>query len=632
MSSPASRRSWAAAGKVAAIQAALAAFCWGVLGYLTTRHSWLLDVPQEHVLSVFFRRELPLLGFLLVVALPALRMRSLARPAGAESDPPALLPLLDYPRFVGTVDLAGSVVLFLHAALDVRLAEALPIESAKIAFFGLLSGVLFGVLSYGLLQRAVHPLLLAAIGRGAEPPREAPFPLTRKIVAGFLSMAFVVAGLVGQLALFRAERHAERSAGEQASEAVSDLFDAAADEGPQSAAEWKRFLSAHAGLRRGGTAFVLIGPGIAAIAPEPPPAFDLDFIRAGRWRAWDASPAKGAVPVRFLETRMVVLSRPRGDARLGVILPPDAAAMKSFRAGATPVAIEILVISLVLAAAAGRGVTRPLRDLNAQTRAFGRNPDAPSPEIAPTDDDIGVLVHSTQVMRKEIRAMQAKLRVTERRAATVELLAGVAHEVRNPLFGITSAAAALERLLAGDARVAPHLELISRQSRRLARIMEEMLVLQRVPRQAAGALPLRPVLESAASAVRARLPQRDARIEISPSTEISLADADRDRIESVFANLFENSVLSSDAPVRIHCRGRRDDGDGTFAVIEVEDDGPGVNPEIHGQVFEPFVSSRPGGTGIGLALCRQIVAEHGGTIRMTSRPGSTVFSVRLPAV
>ncbi|HET9794411.1 MAG TPA: HAMP domain-containing sensor histidine kinase, partial [Thermoanaerobaculia bacterium] len=280
----------------------------------------------------------------------------------------------------------------------------------------------------------------------------------------------------------------------------------------------------------------------------------------------------------------------------------------------------------------GRGLTRPLRDLDLQTRTFARNQEEPTPEIVPTDDEIGVLVHSTIVMRDEIRAVQAQLRVTERRAATVELLAGVAHEVRNPLFGITSAAAALEQLLAGDARVAVHLELISRQSRRLARIMEEMLVLQRVPRRIASALPLRPVLESAAAAVRARLPRREPRIEVSPSTEVSLADADPDRIESVFSNLFENAILSSDAPVRICCRARRDEGEGVFAVIEVEDDGPGINPEIHGRVFEPFVSSRPGGTGIGLALCRQIVAEHGGTIRMSSRPGSTVFSVRLPAV
>ena len=100
-------------------------------------------------------------------------------------------------------------------------------------------------------------------------------------------------------------------------------------------------------------------------------------------------------------------------------------------------------------------------------------------------------------------------------------------------------------------------------------------------------------------------------------------------LESVFLNLFENSVLAAPGPPRIRCRASRVAGS---IEIEIEDDGPGVKAELLDRIFDPFVSSRPGGTGIGLALCRRIVTDHGGTIRAeNSSDGATVFRVTLPS-
>ncbi|HWC65396.1 MAG TPA: ATP-binding protein [Thermoanaerobaculia bacterium] len=611
--------------RVAAVQFFLALFVWGVLGAASARTSWLLEQEQADILRVFFARDLPAVGFLLLVLLPSIRISRIAADGGA----PLVARYLAFPRRVAVLDLVTSTALFALAAVRLSLAEALPIECAKIAFFGLVAGVLFAAFSYGFLQGAVRPLVLAAIDEGALRPQAASFPLTPKLVLAFLAVAFVVAGLFGELALYRAERNAERAAGERASETVSDLVEIlpARSAGP---ADWRRFFAEAEPLRRGGTVFVLdAGGGLVGMGPASVPGFDRDLLRDDRWRrALLAAAGRGAFPMRRSRSRLVSLSHPHRDAFVGVMMPPDPVVMSTFVRTALPVAVEVLVISTLLAVAFGRSFARPLRVLERHAREFGKDQSFEAHEIAPTDDEIGVLVQSTASMREEIRAVQARLRDTERRAATAELLAGVAHEVRNPLFGITSAAAALERVLSGDPKIAPHLGLIARESRRLSRMMEEMLVLQRVPPRPVGPLPAAAVLRAAAAEVRARHPGLEVPVEIESAADVLFANADRDRVESVFSNLIENAFAVS-GTAHVRCRVRREEG---FAVVEVEDDGPGIPSEIRDRIFEPFVSTRPGGTGMGLAICRQIVAEHGGSIAVASEPGRTVFTVRLPAV
>jgi signal transduction histidine kinase len=303
--------------------------------------------------------------------------------------------------------------------------------------------------------------------------------------------------------------------------------------------------------------------------------------------------------------------------------------LRAFAGSVLPVAIEIMGLSILLAWAVGRSVSGPVRELEIRARRFGEDPLSHGAVLPATDDEIGRLVDSFRGMEDEIRAIQAQLRETERRAATAELLAGVAHEVRNPLFGITSTAAALEGELAGNEAVAPHLAVIRKESDRLSRMMEEMLALQRMPNRGTAPVPILPVLDAAAASIRSRLAARTPKIAVDAPFDLEVANADRDRLESVFGNLFENAVLSSEVPVHIAARARRDQG---WAVVEVEDDGPGLASAVRDRIFEPFVTSRAGGTGIGLAVTRQIVHEHGGTIDVKSPEGGpTIFTLRLPS-
>ena len=621
------------AGRIAFLQAGLVAVLWIVLGYWNARQAWLLEASQQGVLRLFFFRELPILGLVAVIALPAFSIHRLADEASLDvaHEPEFLERLLAYPRRIAVLDMAASAGFFFLGALQLRvMGQAPAIEAAKIVVFGFLTGVLFGVAAFFLLQAVIRPLLIAVAERGGHRASTTAFPLTQKIIVSSLALAFVVTGLIGEIALSWAQRFAEARTAESSRERLRVLSVESAMKPLRDAAAWRAFFERRRLPAGTGTLLVMSREGFrVAMWPPKPPRPDAALIASDEWREAVGRIGSGTVIARRGENRVVTSLPLTSGWRLIEFAPPDREVLRQFAVSVVPVGIEILLLSIALAWAVGRGLTRPVRDLERRTRRFGEDPGSVGETLAPTDDEIGGLVSSFARMEGEIRAMQEQLRVTERRAATAELLAGVAHEVRNPLFGITSTAAALEGELGDDSRVAPHLAVIRKESDRLTRMIEEMLALQRAPRRTTARVPLLPILDRAAQTVRARLASRSPEIAVEAPFDLELADADPERIGSVFSNLFENAVLCSESSVHVSCRARRDDG---FASITVEDDGPGLTAEMRERLFEPFVTSRPGGTGIGLAVSRQIVLEHGGAIDVRSPAGGpTVFEVSLPA-
>ena len=128
--------------RAAAVQAALVLGLWIVLGYWNARRSWLLEPAQQEMLRIFFWRELPILGFVLLVALPALRAFRLADEAtlDVEHEPEFVDRLLAFPRAVAVLDMAASVGFFFLGALQLRVVARAPaIEAAKVVVFGFLA-------------------------------------------------------------------------------------------------------------------------------------------------------------------------------------------------------------------------------------------------------------------------------------------------------------------------------------------------------------------------------------------------------------------------------------------------------------------------------------------------------------
>jgi signal transduction histidine kinase len=618
--------------RIGLIQATMTAIVWFLLLLWNSRQIWLLEPDQALLLQNFLLWQLPALGLLPLVVLPAYWAFRLADEAclAVTHETEFLNRLLAYPREVAVVGMAASAIIFFFGALRLRVRAGAPaLEAAKLEVLGFVVGVLIGILSYFLLQSAIRPALAAAVAQGAVPTSKTAFPVWQKLFVCCLGVAFIVFGLFGQLALTWAERFSEAKSEEMARARLRTIAGQAQSTAPRDALQWRKLLAETVSRTQPGTIAVLdtYGRKVATL-PERPSGVDAEILSSEELRERLGLLGNGSTVLRRGVTR-VATSLALGDGRRVVALtPPDARIVRELLVSIGVIAAEVLALSILLAAAVGRGLTRPLQELEAQTRAFARNPDTAQGEAVPTDDEIGALTRAFSSMRAEVVRVQTQLRLTERRAATAELLAGVAHEVRNPLFGITSTLAALEGELGIDTRFERYFEVVKKEGARLARMMEEMLALQRAPRATPRSVQIEPLLQACADWARATFPGRMEKIEVSCADGLTLPHADEEGLRSVLTNLVENAAYSADHPVIVRLSGDRTP---SGVVIRVEDNGIGVDPALRDRIFEPFVSGRSGGTGMGLALCRQIVHENKGEISFS--PGvenGTIFTISLP--
>jgi signal transduction histidine kinase len=215
--------------------------------------------------------------------------------------------------------------------------------------------------------------------------------------------------------------------------------------------------------------------------------------------------------------------------------------------------------------------------------------------------------------------------VRERLAVLGEIAAEVAHELRNVLQVITASAYLAKQ---DPAASAPHLVKIERNARAAHGIVDDLMSLARG--EPAKAEPI--LLVDVLLAARADLGEALFHDEIEPTSLRVRAHAGL--LTRLFHVLYENAVaITAPRPPTLWTRARFLAGEAGALVIEVEDDGPGIDPAMAPQVFDPLVTGRSGGTGLGLALAKRIAGAHGGEIALGSpadgRTGAT-FVLTLP--
>lgn len=218
----------------------------------------------------------------------------------------------------------------------------------------------------------------------------------------------------------------------------------------------------------------------------------------------------------------------------------------------------------------------------------------------------------------------------------------LAHEIKNPVAGIRGAAQLLaEGLGPADRELT---DLIVAESRRIVALLDQVERFGDTTAPQRRAVNLHDILDRARRSVD--LGGARARMVADYDPSLPLALIDPDRMMQVMLNLIRNAAeaLARDGRSDTDPRGpglirirssydggvRAPDGSPLPLQVDIEDDGPGIPDAIADQIFEPFVSGRENGTGLGLALAGKIVAEHGGRIRVDSRPGRTNFRVSLP--
>lgn len=233
--------------------------------------------------------------------------------------------------------------------------------------------------------------------------------------------------------------------------------------------------------------------------------------------------------------------------------------------------------------------------------------------------------------------------VNERLAAVGELVAGVAHEVRNPLCGITTTLSALERKLENRETVKPFIDVVKTEAERLNQLMERLLEHSRPAWFGAELTDIRQIIREALAEFSEKADGKGIRLVCesddwdAQSFKLRL---DRLKMHSVFVNLLDNAFQHTEDGGEVHIRfftvkdGANDgleDSSAKRVQIEVRDTGCGIAPEKIGKIFDPFFTTRPSGIGLGLAITRKTIHDHGGTIRVQSEPGSgTSFLISLP--
>jgi PAS domain S-box-containing protein len=255
--------------------------------------------------------------------------------------------------------------------------------------------------------------------------------------------------------------------------------------------------------------------------------------------------------------------------------------------------------------------------------------------VHPVRDESGCQSGAVAIFQdlSEVNALRERMRENDRLAAIGELSASIAHEIRNPLGSIRGSAELLAAELAVGGQEQRLLALILKESERVNRIVSDFLAYARLRPTVRQLSELKPFLEDVAFQVRMHQQGREGlHIETGIEPDDLLVLMDPEQMQQVLLNLALNACEAMGGRGTLSLRASLDD-DNTACRLVVADTGPGIAPEVRDTLFRPFVTTKAGGTGLGLPVVQRIVLAHGGDIRAGAGPrGGAEFRIDLPLV
>jgi len=241
-----------------------------------------------------------------------------------------------------------------------------------------------------------------------------------------------------------------------------------------------------------------------------------------------------------------------------------------------------------------------------------------------------LLVEMTDVTRRSRISRENALIIQH--GAGRQMIRQLAHEIKNPLGGLRGAAQLLERQLDND-ELKEYTSVIISEADRLASLVDTLLGPGGPPNK--QPINIHELLEYVVRLTKPGQERISIRRDYDPGLPLFLLD--RDQMVQAFLNLLQNANRALDGQGQITLRTRAimnftigDIRHPAVVSIEIEDDGPGIPPDLQDSIFYPLVTSRPDGTGLGLPVAQELISRHGGLIEFESRPGRTVFFVRIP--
>ena len=230
-----------------------------------------------------------------------------------------------------------------------------------------------------------------------------------------------------------------------------------------------------------------------------------------------------------------------------------------------------------------------------------------------------------------LSAQDARLAHASRVNALGEMASGMAHELTQPLTAILSQAQAGRHLAARGAsdQLGAVFDGIASQTKRASAILDRLRDWTRPRTGRAGRVPVHEAIRGVELLLRPEAEREGIRLNADPGPPELMVRADPVELEQVVFNLVRNAIeaASQGSERQVSVTAQRSDGE---VLIDVADSGPGVPEEIRPHLFEPFVTGKPGGTGLGLALCQRLAERMGGDLSLAADAPQTLFRLRLP--
>lgn len=304
-------------------------------------------------------------------------------------------------------------------------------------------------------------------------------------------------------------------------------------------------------------------------------------------------------------------------------------------------------VSVVLAAVLGLivlgaawlvtgGIVAPVRRLVGATRQVAGGDLSVRVDVE-EGDEIGELAAAFNEMTAELAEASARVDELHRREierahqlATVgELASGVAHEIKNPLVGISNGMDLVMRRVGDDPALAPVATEMARQLDRIEAAVRDLLAYARPSEPAREATQVNRVVERAATLIGPAADRGGVRVRTELDGAVTTVPADEELIRQALVNLLMNAVQASSPGDRVVVATRLVNGE--VVEVSVRDRGRGITPQDLENVFKPFYTTRHSGTGLGLSITREIVERHGGTLDVESEVGrGSTFRITLP--
>ena len=462
------------------------------------------------------------------------------------------------------------------------------------------------------------------------------WPLRRQILLPLVGIVVLTIGVVSALNAWLATSRIRRQMEQQLAEVTRTL----------SAANFPltdQVLRQTSGLT--GAEFVATQIDGTPLAASEPLLSPLATLRGTRAAPLDLSSAAQAGDRRYFHAAAELDRRPvqGGQFVLHVFYPEAQWREARWQAVWPPLAIGAAAVVLVVGVAyvLSAHITQPLERLRSQVGEISAGRFA-AVALPPRDDEIRELAAAINRMAQQLARYEETTRASERLRTLGTLGGGIAHQIRNAATGCRIALDLHQRdcPLAGSNGHAEPLAVAVRQLGLIETHIQRFLTLGRPPTSHKRQVDLADVARQAIELVRPSATHVGVELDFTPPAEPTTLEADDEALVQMLVNLLVNAVEAAaktrvspavaaashaQQTVRLYLKRAGENCD-----IAVVDPGSGPAPPIQPRLFEPFATDKPGGTGLGLAVVRQIAEDHGGTVRWERRGSETWFVVKLP--